>query len=537
MKIFNIKFSSRLIAIISLIVLSVTLSSCSDYLEEHPVSNLSAKFTYNTKEGLQAAVVALYNINRSLYTNGEWENAMAVLLQAKSDLALARTGEISLYGTLVWGASLKDFGTTRYDNWWKTYYKIVSRSNKIIQSAKNLKTLSDATRNQILSEAKTWRAYSYFTLFRLFHNIYLTTTSTTPQNAFNIIDHDSPPDSIYALINKDLDFAIDHLSWESPQFGRITQGVARTIKSKVDLWQKNWKGAKKQAEAIIKSGAYKLVPNTADVFKNDLKNSETIWAIQFAAQTEGGGPHNLISWNYIPQYTVDTGDKFDIKMGGNGAGFVLLNKHLINLLKEDPNDMRDKGTYYIMAYTYNNLVKLPQGVQLGDTIRKWSKNSSSASERKNYYARLNPGCLKFVQWDADPKIAAQIENLPVYRFAETYLIAAEANMHLGNISLALKQLNKVRKRAHAHPLTHINRKIILQERARELAFEGQRWYTLKRMGVLYKHMKKYAGTENDNGVLFQAEARKRFKKYMVNWPIPKAEIHLLGPDYPQNKGY
>lgn len=530
----NIKWVA---SIVLLLAISTFLSSCKNFLAEDPISNVSAKYVYNTEDGLKAAVVALYNINRSLYLDGEWENAMAVLLQAKSDLFFARTGEIYLYGTLVWGASLSDYGTTRYDKWWKTYYKIVLRANRIIQSAKNLKSLSNSSKTQILAEAKCWRAYAYFTLFRLFHNIYLTTKPTTPENAFNIIDHDTPSDKIYKLINSDLDYAIAHLQWTTPDFGRITQGVARMIKSKVALWQHNWKEAKDQSEAIINSGYYHLVDNTADVFKGDLNNSETIWAIQLAKQVKGGGGANLISWNYIPQYTNETGAKFDISMGGKGGGFVLINKYLQKLLNEDPNDDRNDGTYYISYYTYNNKATLPQGKQLGDTIRTWSENSSSLSERKLYYERLNPACLKYVQENANPALASQVSNIMVYRLAGTYLIAAEANMRLGNTSRALYQLNKVRERAHASPLNTINQQVILDERARELAGEGHRWYTLKRMGVMYKQITEHAGTENDNGVLFVAQARKRFKKYMVNWPIPKAEMNLLGPDYPQNEGY
>lgn len=512
-------------------------SSCKKYLVEKPVTNLSADFVYNTQEGLQTAVVALYNINRSLYENGEWNYAMAVLLPAKSDLAMARSGEISLFGTLTWGASLSDFGTTRYDNWWKTYYKIVLRANAIIKSAEKVQNVDDSTRAEILAEAKCWRAYSYFTLFRLFHNIYLTTEPTTPENAFDIINNASPEDSIYALINSDLDYAIEHLSWTTPDFGRITQGVARTIKSKVALWQHDWPEAKAQSEAIINSGNYSLMDKTADVFKNDLNNPETIWAIQYADQVAGGGNTNRISWNFIPQYTKETGATFDIKMGGNGAGFVMPNKYLINLLNDDPNDDRTAGTYYIMNYTYNNPATLPPGAKVGDTIRLWSENDPDISERKKYYERLNPGCLKYVQWDANPALANQIKNIMVYRLAETYLIAAEANMRLGNTTEALKQLNKVRNRAHAASLDKIDQQTILDERARELAFEGQRWYTLKRMGVMNKQITEHAGTQNDNGVEFQAAARTRFKPYMVNWPIPKAEINLLGPNYPQNDGY
>ncbi len=527
--------SNRTILYSLLCLCLLSFSSCNDdFLDEHAVSNISADFVYSTEEGLKSAVVALYDINRSLHQDGEWNNAMALLLPAEADLALVRTGEISLYGTRVWGASLADYGTTRLDKWWKTYYKIVLRANAIIKAVPNVE-MDEASKNQILAETKTWRAYAYFTLYRLFNNIYITTEPTTPENAFDVINKISTKEEIFKLINSDLDFAIAHLSWTTAQFGRITQGVARTIRAKTALWQKNWEEARKQTDAIIEDGPYSLV-STADVFKGDLNNSETIWAIQFADQTPGGGNKNHINFNYIPQYTKETGNNFDINMGGFGAGFVLMNKYLINLFN-DPNDTRTKGTYYIMNYTYNNPSSLPAGAHVGDTIRLWSENSTDPDERYKYYERLNPATLKYVQNDADPTLASMIKNIMVYRLAGTYLMSAEAYMELGNTGKALQRINKVRDRAHAAPLTTITQKILLEERARELAFEGQRWFTLKRMGLLYDYITDHAGTENDNGVLFQAQARDRFKKYMVNWPIPVAEMNLLGPDYPQNTGY
>ena len=36
---------------------------------------------------------------------------------------------------------------------------------------------------------------------------------------------------------------------------------------------------------------------------------------------------------------------------------------------------------------------------------------------------------------------------------------------------------------------------------------------------------------------YKTDARRNMKAYMINWPIPLAEINLLGPNYPQNAGY
>ena len=67
----------------------------------------------------------------------------------------------------------------------------------------------------------------------------------------------------------------------------------------------------------------------------------------------------------------------------------------------------------------------------------------------------------------------------IYRLAETYLIGAEAHLE-SEIAKALEYLNQVRSRSGIPTVTSATIENIFQERARELAFEGQRWYSLKR---------------------------------------------------------
>lgn len=531
-----------LVVCISLFV----LPSCKKYLTEKPTTNFSADFVYNTPEGLELGVVSLYNLNRNFYENGEWNYTVPFLLQAKSDLVLGRTGEFSLFSVLSWGASLSDFGTTRYAHYWKTYYKIVDRANAVIKGATNVQGISEDQRNQILAEAKCFRAHSYFILYRLFNNIFVTTEPTTPENAMNIINQKSSKEEVFKLINDDLDFAISHLEWTTTEFGRFTQAAARHIKAKVAMWQQDWPQAKSQADAIINSGFYSLAPTTKDVFKGDLNNSETLFAIQYKELTFGGGSPNRFNFLCIPQYGAIPGSKYDNSEGGRGAGFALLNNYLRDLLAEDPDDDRDDNTYYISYFTYNDASSLPAGKVLGDTIKVYDEFSDNKSERNNWFARLNPGCRKYSQEDAVPTEASQIKNIMVYRLAETYLIAAEATWRISQDNAdaeALTYLNAVRTRAHASDLSNIDQQTILDERARELAFEGQRWYTLKRMGVMTEQMQNHAGYGAPGidppafPVPFQVQARTRFQPFMVNWPIPVAEIQLLGPGYPQNDGY
>ncbi len=78
-------------------------------------------------------------------------------------------------------------------------------------------------------------------------------------------------------------------------------------------------------------------------------------------------------------------------------------------------------------------------------------------------------------------------NWIVYRYADVLLMKAEALSQLGRYSEALTIINQIRDRAEVFPLNLPDSQVayedaILDERARELAFEGKRWFDLLRMG-------------------------------------------------------
>lgn len=536
--------NNRLVKSIVGLIMIFSVSACSDFLEEKPTTNFSASFVYNTPEGLELGVVSLYNINRNFYENFEWNNSIPLILDAKTDIVLARTGEISLYGQLTWGNTLSDFGTTRYAHHWRTYYRLVDRANAIIKAAENIQGINEAQRNRILAEAKFFRARSFFTLYKLFNNIFVTTEPTSPENALNIINNKSSEAEIFTLINNDLSFAIQHLEWATDEFGRVTQGTARHVKAQVAMWQQNWTEAKTQAEAVINSGHHELLGSTADVFKGNLNHMETLFAVQYAPQIAGGGAGNRYNFILMPQYGAIPGAQYAQNQGNRGAGFLMPNQYLRELLAEDPDDDRAKNNYYQSTFYYNYLETLPPGKNIGDVIDAYNEFSSDASERANFFARMNPGCKKFSQEDAIPTEATHYKNIMVYRLAETYLIAAEATWRISGNDTdaeALAYLNAVRTRANAAPVTVINQQAILDEDARELAFEDVRWYTLKRMGVMVDQIQQHAGNvyqdEGGNTISFQHLARTRIQPHHVNLPIPVSEITLLGPNYPQNEGY
>ncbi|MDC6384965.1 RagB/SusD family nutrient uptake outer membrane protein [Flagellimonas taeanensis] len=520
-----------------LLGLAIFTSCEKDLLQDELLSDTSVDFLYTTPEGLESAVVGLYSLNRNIYQDLSLNGTYPLILQAKSDLGVGITGEVSLYSRLLWGASLGDYGTTSGINaHWVHNYRIVDRANAVIRGAENLEDIDEDRKNQILAEAKCMRANAFFTLYRLFNNIFITTEPTTPENAFDVPQDKSSVEEIFALLRSDLDFAIEHLDYNPEQFGRWGQGAARHLRAKVALWEEDWAEAAAQADAVITSGNHSLVA-TEEVFAGELNHSETLFAINFERETIGGGSQHIMSWNMVSSYADAPGLIQSVENGGAGAGFISLNQYMIDLLNEDPDDKRKNNTYYIFEYAYNDETALPPGKQLGDPLDLYENSETDQNEFMLYYRRQNPGVLKFFDETVEPTDRNHYKNIMIYRLAETYLVGAEAHMMLNNTPKALEYLNKVRERANTDPVNTIDLQAILDEEARELAFEGQRWFTLKRTGKLYEFLLDHMNNDNMNESYPEGNPKVLLREYMQNWPIPQQQMDLLGPSYPQNDGY
>lgn len=519
--------------------LGVIFTSCGDdFLKDELLSDTSVDFLYSTPQGLESAVVGLYTLNRQLYEDNSLNGAYPLILQAKSDLGVGITGEVSLYSRLLWGASLGDFGTeSGINKYWVHFYKIVDRSNAIIKAAEALEDIDEDRRNQILAEAKCMRANSIFMLYRCFNNIFVSTEPTTPENAFDIPDNKSSVDEIFDLLRSDLDFAIANMDYFTNEFGRWHQGAARHLRAKVAMWEGDYAEAAAQVDSVILDGTYSLVPTTKEVFEGDLNHSETLFAVNFENEAIGGGSFHILNWNVVSSYAEAPGMIQSVENGGAGVGFISLNNYTIDLLNEDPNDDRKDGNYYIFEYLYNDEETLPDGKNIGEPLDQYENSETDQNEFMLYYRRQNPGVIKFLDTEVEPTDRNHFKNIMIYRMAETYLIGAEAHLMLNNPGKALEYVNAVRNRANAASLSSVDLEAILDERARELAFEGQRWFTLKRTGKLFEYLIDHMNNDNMNTSYPEGNPKDILREYMENWPIPPQQLDLLGPGYPQNDGY
>lgn len=130
----------------------------------------------------------------------------------------------------------------------------------------------------------------------------------------------------------------------------------------------------------------------------------------------------------------------------------------------------------------------------------------------------------------------------IARSAETYLLRAEAKLRLGDKSGAADDINTVRSRANAgymYNASEVDIYVILDERARELAWEEMRWPTLLRMGgrdqneVMHTQLENHSMHTSDTKVF----AGKEFPKWTL-FAIPYSVIQLNSDaELTQNYGW
>ena len=533
--------------VIALGLAAVVGSGCSgDLLNVESKTAATSDYLYSTSEGLQKAVVGLYDIERELVVGDNSPVGIPILLDASTDLVLYRGGTTASLFRLDNNTS----STGYFKTYWTAFYTIIGKSNEIIEGAKKL-GLEDPDVARVYGEASLLRARAYFLLYQRFERLYINTEPTTVDNAFGRTFRAAGRSEIFDLIKQDLAVAIDNLPWTpvngtsgTPESGRMTRAIAKHVRAQVAMWEEDWSEAITQCESIFTEGGdyYKLLKRAIDAFTGaELTNSEILYAFQFSANPGGGGSvsggvvtgHRL-SLNTTPNYNKISGMKWSVENGGYGWGRVYPNSYLLGLYDQE----KDKRYTELFRhhYYYNDADNLPKGKALGDEV------SVTASQ---YLEQAHPMSMKyFDQWtNADePSRTSSFKDIVVYRLAETYLMAAEAYFHRdgGSSAKALEYYNATYVRAGNTAETSLTLDKILDEYARELYFEGVRWNLLKRLGLLGERVRLHSGdTKTEDPRLNQnyTQARTNFSDARdYRWPIPQDELDLM-PGFGQNQGW
>lgn len=514
------KIINKIYLVIGILVIG---TSCNDFLNETPIDKISSEYVYTTEAGLQSGVAALYNLQRENNfptgsNQGLIENA---LFYIGTDLGHNRTF-FDPYGP---NHNAVSFGKEK----WVIPYRIIDRCNAIIANAEAV-DMDSQKKDKLIAQARAIRAELYLDLISTYDNIVLKTEPTTSDNISSFEYKPADPKDVFKVIDSDLDFAISKLDWVvSP--GRYGQGVARHIRGKSALWQKKWQEAADQFDAIVTNGTHHLVALNK-VFSGDRNNAESLYTYQFdralggGSDLAGGAPTQYGAIFNNRYYELSSGEMIqDVSLGGQAFGWSYPNDYLQSLYDKD-NDLRYTTYYYSTTLYVNNSDKPNYGQPL-------PKSSYEDNYRRYHWS------LKKFHDDGKPKTSTDsYVNCMYYRFAETLLLGAEAHWRLSGNNTdpkALEYINMIRERAfgnNSHKIVEMNLDSYLDESARELAFENNRWFLLKRLGLLVERQNLHftIGSSSSNTKL------KPMASYMVRFPIPQSQIDLMGT-FPQNPGY
>ena len=298
-------------------------------------------------------------------------------------------------------------------------------------------------------------------------------------------------------------------------YGRVNKFAAQALLARIYLNAQIYTGTAKNNEAVtyakkVIDGGYTLLPNYRHLLlaDNNINNTEAILTINYdgvKTQLFGGSTfitHAAIGGNMsAPVYGVKEG----------WAG-LRTTKSLVNLFPNADGSTDTRAQFFTdgQALEINSLSTFKDGYAV-TKYRNVTKAGASGSD------------ATFTDID-----------VPLFRLAEMYLIYAEATLRggSGDNTLALTYFNKLRERAYngvTGNVASINLNLILDERSRELYWEGHRRTDLVR----------YAKFTTDTylwpwkgGV----KAGKSVEAFRNLFPLPSADVSA-NTNLTQNTGY
>ena len=486
----------KIIKITWLILMVLFFNSCDDFLDIEPTSQsiavqneASDSVLYHSASEVEAALAGVYAGFRNEY----FELDYFVNGDAQSDDAYAGADNPANFQIDDFQLEATNSNVSRD---WGYLYSIIGQANTVINNVDAVTdpALTDAGKKQIKAEASAIRAFMYFQLVQLWGNVPLVlfevktiSAEVLPEIYPILFPPRVPMSEVYAQIILDLEYALPNVKTTAIDKGYITKGFVNGLLAKVYATQapRDWNKVSNYCDDVI-AGGYSLLPNYDDLWNNENENSdEAIFEINYEGTSSSG------NWGASMFSGVDW-KKFNIPS----------------------NDL-------VRAFdAENDAIRKASSIQFVDVSGKWNDAHWPQTEYPflNKYRNIT---------------SPSPQNYIFMRLADILLLKAEALNELGDLSGAAALVNQIRSRVDLPNTTATTKEsmrlAIEKERRLELAFEGHRWFDLKRNGRAIEVMNSV--TDQD-----QVSLGYQLNENRLVWPIPQAEmdknIKLV-----QNPGY
>jgi tetratricopeptide (TPR) repeat protein len=432
-------------------VMTSGLFACNSLIDVKPRTAIDSGTALTTPEALNAAVNGVYD---ALQSTDLYGRDLIALPEVLSDNARATGNSSRLVG------EYQNQPGSHMINWTQDYYGI-NQANLILDALPTV-NLTDAVRNSYQGQCLFLRALMYFDLMKAY--AYMPTAVVADYNRGGVplitsgvltleqVTYPSRPtvDQAYTQILADLTSAIDKLSATAKSRGPVyaTQGAAQALYSRVALYAGKYQEAADMSTKALASGigAFQTKANYVAGFRTAV-NPESMFEINFQT-SENIGVNTSLQTTFTTLVTLGN----TATTGGFGDAVPT-----VSLLADLESEKDAAGNVLDIRRQLYELGTKGRGAQNVESTKYLGKNGT-----------------------------INLDNVPVIRISEMYLNRAEASYRLGKEADALKDLNTIRTRSGLVEKTGLTGTALLDEiikqRRLELAFEGHRFWDLKRLG-------------------------------------------------------
>ncbi|MEJ2678147.1 MAG: RagB/SusD family nutrient uptake outer membrane protein [Gemmatimonadota bacterium] len=410
---------------------------------------------------MASATAALMGGYSSLQDLGYYGVTYIVWPEVMSDNA-EHTGTYGDYGQ----ADLLTVPANNYDveDIWNSAYDGINRVNEVLKRVPGLDNVDQSDKDWLMGQAYALRAFHYFSLVRGYGGVPLVLEPPASLDEASQVSRATATE-VYAQIIADLGQAATLMAsagMDNSDRSLTTPGFVDALLSKVYLYQQNWSQAETAAMRLVNSGDYDLASDFGSLWA-DQGTPEDIFKITFTSVD-----YNEYGFYYQYDGRFETGATMDIYTAYDSL-----------------NDLRWAATFDGTRNDGIQVVKFPT--------------------------------------------TAGTEDFNVIRYGEVLLIVAEAAAEQNDLTTAVTYLNMVHTRAGLTALdlaTDLNNSqqdvldAIHFERRLELAFEGDRWFEIVRLGLGPSVFGSRWAADN----------------HMQLWPLPVSELDVA-PNLVQNPGY
>lgn len=520
-----------------IIFATTSILSCSDALDKTPLGLMTDSNVWNDENTAGAFLIPPYREMLFLFNEYPTTAQWAPLMWGNADMSAVCDEGTTWYqlngvGSAATG-TIEATGNSFQDIWENTY-KTIRTFNQFIDEMQTSPIVPDV-KNKLIARARWGRAMCYFALVKRYGAVPVITKAqwiNDPKE--ELYPKRTPEKSVYDFIINECSGMFKALP-DKELSGLPCKWAALAMKSRAALFaaslaqwggvqldgtlgipvseaSKYWQICYDASDSLIQQGGYSLynkypdnkIKNFQQLFLDD-GNSEVIFCYPFAGSGYSGlvsgydmfmGPYSKVAWGgSLTTVYLDMANEFENKDGSSGkldeTKFTAPNTSWTLQEMWGNKDPRFQGSIYTqdtpwqgdMVNMYIGL-RLPDGSLFQGTDTYYKGVNATGPDGKDSRGMTGFSVRKYIQESRiRPDNYQSDQDWPSMRLAEIKLNKAEACIELNKTGEALKEINDIRDRAGIAALTSIERDKVRHERKVELAFEGFRWFDLRRWRV------------------------------------------------------